>query len=138
MGLSVNIRNAIVKGILDAGLPYKIQWFGGSFTKPAPTDSYLRVNYYYNKPFQDGYKFDSIKGFVQIDIYTPKDDADLTAAQIEDELKAAFPVNFAGFTSGDVKVQFSSVGRVGVPQDGMVWNSTIVQADFYVYADRNG
>lgn len=138
MGNATDIRTALRTGIVNAGITYPIAWEGSPFKdQPSNDETYLRISTFYNNPaLFDLASTDKIKGFMQIDIYTPTYKGTLLASQIIDELSQVFPVNFTGMSSNGVKVQFTSCGKVGVMKADSPHNKTMCEVQFYSFVDR--
>lgn len=135
MSNSADLRAALIQSVLNASLSYPIKWPNAPFDTPT-NETWLRVTPLYGQPSPLSYnKTDRIDGVLQIDVFVPKGKGDLTGHQVADEIRQALPVNAEKITSGNVSVQFSSVGVVGENEED-AWYKTIISAQFYTFVDR--
>ena len=138
MSNSLDLRNALlVESFASIELPYPTKYPSAAFTEQPENAPWLRVTPIYGEPIPLAYSTtDRIDGILQIDVFTPKNSGDIIAHQVCDTVRQALPVNGEKRTSGNVSVQFRSVGMSGAP-DGDTWDHAIIRATFYTFVDRN-
>lgn len=139
----LDIRTGLIKGIVDASLPYPIQWpnlppqLNGNDYKPN-NEPWLRVTIL---NMDDGIPTlgeggrDQVIGAMQVDVFTPKGSGDIKAYQITDELRAIlnrgktleYNGQFVRITSADT--------RQGTDEPD--WYSQIINVEFTSYLTRS-
>lgn len=139
----LDIRTGLIKSIVDAALPYPIQWpnlpiqNGGTNYEPN-NEPWIRVtilNMDDGTPTLGENGRDQVVGAMQVDVFTPKGSGDIKAYQITDELRAIlnrgktleYNSQFVRITSAD--------SRQGTDEPD--WYSQIINVEFTSYLTRS-
>ncbi|MGB1297283.1 MAG: phage tail terminator-like protein [Psychrobium sp.] len=124
------MRDALIKEVVNQSLPYEIKWPNATFEAPN-AEPWLRVNILTNQPSQislGSNGLDRVTGFMQIDIFTPKQTGDTTAIDIADEITTALKSGDT-LTSNGLELRVESVGgRQG--QEDSVWYHYLLRVEF--------
>jgi len=137
MSNSIGLYDALIQSVLDAAIPYPIEWPNATFDTPNGTP-WVRVTPMNGKPTPISFSgTDRIDGVLQIDFFVVKKTGDRLGHEICDKIRRAFPLDGGATTSDEgVSVRFKSVAVKGQGEDG-VWYKTMIEAHYYSYLNRN-
>ncbi|QDP59309.1 MAG: hypothetical protein Tp136SUR676911_48 [Prokaryotic dsDNA virus sp.] len=132
----LNIKNALVGGVVAANVPYPTKYDNSRFTTPT-NEPWVRVQIL---PIEDEVLTlgssgrNRRDGLLRITVFTPKNSGMNTLYGAVDNVRATFKTGASLSHGGQVVKINSAATRQGADED--VWFSRIIDVDFYTYEQR--
>lgn len=132
----LNIKNALVNGILAVNLPYPTQYDNSPFTTPN-NQPWLRVQILSIDDevvtLGDGGR-NRRQGLLRITVFTPKGSGVNLSYSTVDDIRAVLKSGAELTHNGQVLRINSASNRAGTDEDA--WYSRIIDVDFYTFEKR--